>query len=70
MIQEATGDTVRMESDTAMMEAETIKAGAVEARVACNMEETVSLPPGKTDSPSRRKGDMAIDITHNMTEFI
>lgn len=73
MTQEATDETavtVRMESDTAMMEAETIKAGVAEARMACDMEETVTLPPGKTDSPSKRKGNVAIEITHNKAEFM
>lgn len=70
MTQEATDEaavTVRRESDRAVMEAETIKAGGVEA---CDMEETVTLPPGKTDSPSKRKGNLAIEITHNIAEFI
>lgn len=73
MTQEATDETavtVRMESDTAMMEAETIKAGVAEARMACDMEETVTLAPGKTDSPSKRKGNVAIEITHNIAEFM
>lgn len=73
MTQEATDGTavtVRVESDRAMMEAETIKAGVVEARMACDMEETVTLPPGKTESPSKRKGNITLAITHNVPEFI
>lgn len=70
MTPEATDEatvTVRMESDTAMMEAETIKAGGVEA---CDMEETVTLPPGKTDSPSKNKGNIAREMTFNIAGFI
>lgn len=67
---EETGIPIRMESDAAIMEAETIKAGVVEARMASDMEETLTLPPGKADSLSKRKGSIAIVITHNIVEFI
>lgn len=73
MTQEATDETavtVRRESDTAMMEAETIKSGVVEAQMVCDMEETVTLPLGKTDSPSKRKGTIALEITHNTAKSI
>lgn len=74
MTQDAADDvTVRMESDSAMMETETIKAGVAEAHMTYDMEETVTLPPGKTDSPSKRKGKITIEITHNIpfvAEFI
>lgn len=73
MTQEAADETalaVRMDSDPAMMEAETIRAGAVEAPMASDMEEPATLPPGKTDSLSKRKGSIAIEITHNIVEFI
>uniref|UniRef100_H3DFV5 phosphatidate phosphatase n=1 Tax=Tetraodon nigroviridis TaxID=99883 RepID=H3DFV5_TETNG len=47
-----TAVTARLESDTAMMEAETVKA---EARMACDGEEAATPPPGKADSPSKKK---------------
>ncbi|XP_029705039.1 phosphatidate phosphatase LPIN1 isoform X1 [Takifugu rubripes] len=55
---EATDETaiaVGMESDSARMETETVQAGVAEARRTGDMEETVTLPPGKTDSPTKRK---------------
>lgn len=73
MTREATDEMavpVRGESDTAMMEAEPIKAGVAEARVACDTEEAAALPPGKTDSPSKRKGNIATESSYDMAEVI
>lgn len=66
---EATDETaiaVGMESDPARMETETVKAGVAEARRTGDMEETVTLPPGKADSPTKRKGNMTIKMIHNI----
>lgn len=66
---EATDETaiaVAMESDSARMETETVQAGVAEARRTGDMEETVTLPPGKTDSPTKRKGNITIKVIHNI----
>lgn len=66
---EATDKTavaVGMESDTARMETETVKAGVAESRMACDMEDNVTLPPGKTDSPTKRKGKMTVKVIPNI----
>lgn len=48
--------TVGMESESVRTEAaEAQKAGGVAPGMMCDME-TASRPPGKTDSPSKRKG--------------
>lgn len=59
-----TAIAVGMESHTARMETETVKAGVAEARRTGDMEET--LPPGKADSPTKRKGNVTIKIIHNI----
>lgn len=54
-------ETVRMESQTET--AETQKAGGAAAGMMCDAEETMSRPPGKTDSPSKRKGNISPNST-------
>lgn len=48
MPEEIREETVGMESES---------AAGVAARLMADMEETMPRPPGKTDSPSKRKGD-------------
>lgn len=50
-------ESVRTESQTEAAEAQ--KAGGIAAGMMCDME-TVSRPPGKTDSPSKRKGELSL----------
>lgn len=61
-----TAITVGTESDSARMETETVKAGVAEARRMGDMEETVTLPPGKTDSPTKRKGTITIKMINKI----
>lgn len=56
--------TVGMESESVRTELQTEaadaqKAGGITAGMMCDME-TVSRPPGKTDSPSKRKGNVLL----------
>lgn len=53
--------TVGMELQ--METAETQKAAGAAAHMMCDVEETMSCPPGKTDSPSKRKGAISLDNT-------
>lgn len=57
---EETVVTVGMESESSRMEsqAQGTTAGDVAARMTSDMEEAMTHPPGKTDSPSKRKGDI------------
>lgn len=50
-------ETMRMESQTAGG-AETQTAGGASARMMSDMEETMPRLQGKTDSPSKRKGNI------------
>ena len=67
MTQETTEETVvtvGMESESMRMEeqtvtAETQTAGGAAARLMSDMEETMPRPQGKTDSPSKRKGNVS-----------
>lgn len=54
MPEETSEETVEMESESVRMETQT--AGGAAACMS-DMEETMSRPPGKTDSPSKRKGN-------------
>lgn len=49
---------VGMESETVRMESQTETAETQKAMM-CDAEETMSRPPGKTDSPSKRKGNIS-----------
>uniref|UniRef100_A0A8P4G1G5 phosphatidate phosphatase n=1 Tax=Dicentrarchus labrax TaxID=13489 RepID=A0A8P4G1G5_DICLA len=48
-------ESVRMESQTVSAETQVTTAESVAARMMSDMEETMSRPAGKTDSPSKRK---------------
>lgn len=53
MPEETSEETVGMESESMRMESQT--AGSAAARMMSDMEDTMSRPSGKTDSPSKRK---------------
>lgn len=50
-------ESMRMESQTVTAETQVTAAGGAAARMMSDMEETMARPPGKTDSPSKRKGN-------------
>ncbi len=54
-------ESMRMESQTVAAETQVTAAGGAAARMMSDMEETVARPPGKTDSPSKRKGNISLD---------
>lgn len=54
-VTEETAVAVGMESEFTTMESQANSEG-VAARLTVDMEETGPRPPGKTDSPSKRKG--------------
>lgn len=63
---EETVVTVGMESESMRMEAQTLTAemqvstaGGAAACMVSDMEETMPRPQGKTDSPSKRKGNIS-----------
>uniref|UniRef100_A0A7N8XX84 phosphatidate phosphatase n=1 Tax=Mastacembelus armatus TaxID=205130 RepID=A0A7N8XX84_9TELE len=48
-------ESTRMEAQTVTSEAQAAAAGSVVTRMMTDVEETMLRPPGKTDSPSKRK---------------
>lgn len=62
---EETVVTVGMETESMRMESQTVTADVttalgVAARMMSDMEETMSRPQGKTDSPSKKKGNISL----------
>lgn len=55
--------TVGMESSTQTVTSESQVAAA--ARMMADLEETMSRPLGKTDSPSKRKGHFTATVPHS-----
>lgn len=62
-------ESVRMESQTVTSETQVMTAGGAAAQMMCDMEETMPRQPGKTDSPSKRKGDMSLNNTVTSSTF-
>lgn len=62
-------ESMRVESQTVTSETQVMAAGGAAAPMMCDMEETMPRQQGKTDSPSKRKGDKSLNNTVTLSLF-
>ena len=68
MPEETSEETVEMESESMRMETQT--AGGAATCMMSDTEETMCRPPGKTDSPSKRKGNQHNKLYHSFGSLV